>query len=136
MTEAELARLVREAKTIAVVGLSPKTVRPSNEVAAYMQDAGYRIIPVNPGHEQILGGRSYRTLAEAARDHAIDIVDVFRRSALAGGVVDEAIAIRPKLIWLQVGVVDERAKARADAAGIPMVMDRCLAVYHQQLEAR
>ena len=136
MTEAELARLVREAKTIAVVGLSPKTARPSNEVATYMQEAGYRIVPVNPGHDRILGERSYRTLADAARDQRIDIVDVFRRSALAGGVVDEALAIRPGLIWLQVGVVDEEAAARAAARGIPMVMDRCLAVYHQQLEAR
>lgn len=136
MTEAELARLVREAKTIAVVGLSPKTARPSHEVAAYMQEAGYRIVPVNPGHDRILGERSYRTLADAARDQRIDIVDVFRRSELAGGVVDEALAIRPGLIWLQVGVVDEEAAARAAAQGIPMVMDRCLAVYHQQLEAR
>ncbi|HWH03457.1 MAG TPA: CoA-binding protein [Gemmatimonadales bacterium] len=136
MTEAELARLIREAKTIAVVGLSPKTARPSNEVATYMQEAGYRIVPVNPGHDQILGERSYRTLADAARDQRIDIVDVFRRSELAGGVVDEALAIRPGLIWLQVGVVDEEAAARAAARGIPMVMDRCLAVYHQQLEAR
>ncbi|HKR56256.1 MAG TPA: CoA-binding protein [Gemmatimonadales bacterium] len=136
MTEAELARLVREAKTIAVVGLSPKTARPSNEVATYMQEAGYRIVPVNPGHDRILGERSYRTLADAARDQYIDIVDVFRRSELAGGVVDEAFAIRPGLIWLQVGVVDEEAAARAAARGIPMVMDRCLAVYHQQLEAR
>lgn len=136
MTAAELARLVREAKTIAVVGLSPKTARPSHEVAAYMQEAGYRIIPVNPGHDQILGERSYRTLADAARDQRIDIVNVFRRSELAGGVVDEALAIRPGLIWLQVGVVDEEAAARAAARGIPMVMDRCLAVYHQQLEAR
>ncbi|HEU5466662.1 MAG TPA: CoA-binding protein [Gemmatimonadales bacterium] len=136
MTEAELARLVREAKTIAVVGLSPKTARPSHEVATYMQEAGYRIVPVNPGHDRILGERSYRTLADAARDQRIDIVDVFRRSALAGGVVDEALAIRPGLIWLQVGVVDEEAAARAAAGGIPMVMDRCLAVYHQQLEAR
>jgi len=136
LTEAELARLIREAKTIAVVGLSPKTARPSNEVATYMQEAGYRIVPVNPGHDQILGERSYRTLADAARDQRIDIVDVFRRSELAGGVVDEALAIRPGLIWLQVGVVDEEAAARAAARGIPMVMDRCLAVYHQQLEAR
>ena len=136
MTEAELARLVREAKTIAVVGLSPKTARPSNEVATYMQEAGYRIVPVNPGHDRILGERSYRTLADAARGQRIDIVDVFRRSELAGGVVDEALAIRPGLVWLQVGVVDEEAAARAAARGIPMVMDRCLAVYHQQLEAR
>lgn len=136
MTAAELARLVREAKTIAVVGLSPKTARPSHEVARYMQEAGYRIVPVNPGHDQILGERSYRTLADAAREQRIDIVDVFRRSELAGGVVDEALAIRPGLIWLQVGVVDEEAAARAAAGGIPMVMDRCLAVYHQQLEAR
>ena len=136
MTEAALARLVREAKTIAVVGLSPKTARPSNEVATYMQEAGYRIVPVNPGHDQILGERSYRTLADAARDQHLDIVDVFRRSELAGGVVDEALAIRPGLIWLQVGVMDKEAAARAAARGIPMVMDRCLAVYHQQLEVR
>lgn len=136
MTAADLERLVREAKVIAVVGLSPKAVRPSNEVAAYLKEAGYRIVPVNPGHDRILGEKSYRTLQDAAREHAVDIVDVFRRSALAGGVVDEAIAIRPRLIWLQVGVVDERASARAAAAGIPMVMDQCLAVYHQQLEVR
>ena len=136
MTAADVERLVREAKVIAVVGLSPKPVRPSNEVATYLQEAGYRIVPVNPGHDRILGERSYRTLDEAAREHTIDIVDVFRRSALAGGVVDEAIAIRPRLIWLQLGVVDERARARAAAAGIPMVMDQCLAVYHQQLEVR
>ncbi|HEX4634405.1 MAG TPA: CoA-binding protein [Gemmatimonadales bacterium] len=136
MTAADLERLVREAKIIAVVGLSPKAVRPSNEVATYLKDAGYRIVPVNPGHDQVLGERSYRTLQDAAREHAIDIVDVFRRSALAGGVVDEAIAIRPRLIWLQTGVVDERARARAAAAGVPMVMDQCLAVYHQQLEVR
>ncbi|HEX4562788.1 MAG TPA: CoA-binding protein [Gemmatimonadales bacterium] len=136
MTAADLERLVREAKIIAVVGLSPKAVRPSNEVATYLKDAGYRIVPVNPGHDQILGERSYPTLQDAAREHPIDIVDVFRRSALAGGVVDEAIAIRPRLIWLQTGVVDERARARAAAAGVPMVMDQCLAVYHQQLEVR
>jgi hypothetical protein len=133
---AELEELVREAKTIAVVGLSPKMDRPSHEVATYLQEAGYRVVPVNPGHERILGERSYRTLADAAPKQAIDIVDVFRRSELVGGVVDEAIAIRPRLIWLQVGVVDERAAARAAAAGIPIVMNRCLAVYHQQLEAR
>jgi len=136
LTAADVERVVREAKVIAVVGLSPKSVRPSNEVATYLQEAGYRIVPVNPGHDRILGERSYRTLHDAAREHTIDIVDVFRRSALAGGVVDEAIAIRPRLIWLQVGVVDEGARARAAAAGIPMVMDECLAVYHQQLEVR
>jgi len=136
LTAADVERVVREAKVIAVVGLSPKSVRPSNEVATYLQEAGYRIVPVNPGHDRILGERSYRTLHDAAREHTIDIVDVFRRSDLAGGVVDEAIAIRPRLIWLQVGVVDEGARARAAAAGIPMVMDECLAVYHQQLEVR
>ena len=90
-------------------------------------------MPVNPGHDTILGERSYRTLADAAREHAIDIVDVFRRSEFAGAVVDEAIAIHPKLIWLQLGVTDDAARARAEAAGIPIVMDRCLAIDHRQL---
>ena len=134
MTPGELRVLLREARTVAVVGLSPKTQRPSNSVARYLQGAGYRIVPVNPGHAEILGERSYPSLALAARDHTIDIVDVFRRSELAGGVVDEAIAIRPRLIWLQLGVVDDAAAERARAAGVPIVMDRCLAVEHRQLE--
>ena len=136
MTPGALEALLRESRTIAVVGLSPKPHRPSNSVATYLREAGYRIIPVNPGHDRLLGERSYPTLAAAAAEHAIDIVDVFRRSELAGAVVDEAIAIRPRLIWLQMGVRDDEAAARARAAGIPIVMDRCLAVDHQLLEAR
>jgi len=133
VTNDALRALLREARTVAVVGLSPKPERPSHGVARYLQRAGYRIVPVNPGHDEILGERSYRTLSDAARDHAIDIVDVFRRSELAGAVVDEAIAIRPKLVWLQLGVADEAARARAEGAGIPIVMDRCLAIDHRQL---
>ena len=135
MTRQELGPLLREARTVAVVGLSPDPTRPSHGVARYLQRAGYRIVPVNPRHATILGERSYPTLAAAARDSAIDVVDVFRRSEYAGGVVDEAIPLQPKLIWLQQGVVDEAAAARAAAAGIPFVMDRCLAVEHQLLEA-
>ena len=132
----ELRDLLRRARTIAVVGLSPKPIRPSHSVARYLQRAGYRIVPVNPGHAEILGEKSYPSLTEAARDHTIDIVDVFRRSENAGPVVDEAIALRPgpQLIWLQQGVVDEAAQARARAAGIPFMMDHCLAVEHNHLE--
>lgn len=130
----ELRDVLRRARTIAVVGLSPKAIRPSHSVARYLQQAGYRIVPVNPGHDEILGEKSYPTLRDAARDHTIDVVDVFRRSELAGAVVDEAIPLHPELIWLQQGVVDVAAQARAAAAGIPFVMDRCLAVDHRQLE--
>lgn len=118
---------------VAVVGLSSDPSRPSHGVARYLQKAGYRIVPVNPNVTTVLGERSYPSLALAARAHAIDVVDVFRRSAVAGQVVDEAIAVRPRLIWLQQGVVDHAAAARAAAAGIPFVMDRCLAVDHQFL---
>jgi len=134
MTNDALRTLLRDIRTIAVVGLSPKPDRPSHGVARYLQKAGYHIVPINPGHETVLGEPSYETLAAAARDHAIDVVDVFRRSELAGAVVDEAIALRPRLIWLQQGVVDEAAAARAEAAGIPIVMDSCLAVQHRILE--
>jgi len=129
----ELRELLREARTIAVVGLSPRPERPSHEVARYLLHAGYHVVPVNPGHAAILGERSYPSLPAAARDHTIDIVDVFRRSAAAGAVVDDAIRLRPRLIWLQVGVVDDAARARAEAAGIPCVMDRCLATIHSRL---
>jgi predicted CoA-binding protein len=136
VTDDALRVLLRDARTIAVVGLSPKTDRPSHGVARYLQGAGYRIVPINPGHAEILGEPSYPTLAAAAREHAIDVVDVFRRSALAGGVVDEAIALRPapRLIWLQLGVVDPAAETSAAAAGIAFVMDRCLAIEHRALE--
>ena len=134
MTHEALRTLLREVRTIAVVGLSPKRDRPSHGVARYLQGAGYHIVPINPGHEEILGERSYPTLAAAAREHAIDVVDVFRRSEHAGAVVDEAIAVRPKLIWLQQGVFDAAAAARAEAAGIPIEMDSCLAVQHRLLE--
>lgn len=134
MTPDVLRAILRDARTVAVVGLSPKPERPSNSVARYLQGVGYRVVPVNPGHAEILGERSYPSLTAAARDHAIDIVDVFRRSAAAGAVVDEAIPLRPRLIMLQVGVVDAAAQRRADAAGIPFVMDRCLAVEHRALE--
>jgi len=134
MTDDALRQLLRAARTIAVVGLSPKPERPSHSVARYLKGKGYRILPINPGHENVLGEPSYPTLAAAARDHTIDVVDVFRRSELAGAVVDEAIALRPRLIWLQQGVVDAAAQARAQAAGIPFVMDQCLAVEHRALE--
>ena len=134
MTRDAIRALLRESKIVAVVGLSPDPTRPSHGVARYLQAAGYRIVPVNPTVTAVLGERSYASLAAAAREHPIDVVDVFRRSALAGGVVDEAIALRPRLIWLQQGVVDDAAAARAAAAGIPLVMDRCLAVDHQLLE--
>jgi predicted CoA-binding protein len=131
-----LRTLLRAARTIAVVGLSPDPARPSHSVARYLQGAGFRIVPVNPHHAVILGERCHPSLAAAARDHALDIVDVFRRSQFAGGVVDEALALRPRprLIWLQQGVVDPAAAERARRAGVPFVMDRCLAVDHQQLE--
>ena len=134
MTPDALRALLRDARTIAVVGCSPKPHRPSHGVARYLQQAGYRILPVNPGHAEILGERCYPTLAAAAAAQPVDIVDVFRRREHAGAVVDEAIAVRPRLIWLQLGVIDHAAAARAEGAGIPCIMNRCLMVDHQHLE--
>jgi predicted CoA-binding protein len=133
VTAEALRRILRDARTIAVVGLSPKPWRASHQVARYLQEAGYRIVPVHPGHAEVLGERSYPTLTAAAAEHALDVVDVFRRGDAAGPIVDEAIALRPRLIWLQVGVVNPAAAARAAAAGVPLVMDRCLMVDHRAL---
>lgn len=118
---------------MAVVGLSPNPGRPSHSVARYLQQAGYRIIPVNPHASEVLGERAYPTLTQAGALHAIDIVDVFRRSAYVLDLVREAIPLAPRLIWLQEGVHDEAAAALARTAGIACVMDRCLAVEHRRL---
>src|SRR5207247_9488179 len=98
VTSDALRALLRVERTVAVVGLSPKPERPSHGVARYLQRVGYALVPVNPGHDEILGERSYRTLADAARDHAIALVDVFRRSELAGAVVNEASPMPPTLV--------------------------------------
>jgi uncharacterized protein len=122
-----LSRLLREARTIAVVGLSPNPARPSHEVASYLQDAGYRIVPVRPAVESVLGERAYPDLESAARAvGAIDVVNVFRRSEFVAGLAQPLLAIRPSLVWLQMGIRDPETARHLTDAGIPVVMDRCL----------
>ena len=118
-----IKRILDECRTIAVVGLSSKSTRPSHGVAAYMQRAGYRVTPVNPNENEVLGEKSYASLAEVPG--RIDLVDVFRRSEEAGAAVDEAIAIGARAVWLQEGVIDHAAAQRAVDAGLLVVMDRC-----------
>jgi len=120
-----IERIFETCRTIAVVGLSSKP-RPSKMVAEYMQRKGYKIVPVNPREREVLGEKSYGGLKEAkAATGEIDLVNVFRRSAEAGAVVDEAIAIGARAVWLQDGVIDEAAAKRALDAGLMVVMDRC-----------
>lgn len=134
MNDDQLGDILRASRVIAIVGCSPKADRPSHGVARYLQARGYTIVPVNPGAKEILGERCYPTLTAAARDHTIDIVDVFRRSELAGVVVDEALPLKPRLVLLQLGVVDAAAADRAATAGVPFLMDHCLAIEHRRLE--
>jgi uncharacterized protein len=117
-------KILKSARTIAVVGLSANARRPSHGVARYLQRAGYRIIPVNPNVAEVLGERAYATLSELPEP--VDVVEVFRRSEFAGAIVDEAIAIGAGAVWLQDGVVDEAAAERARAAGLDVVMDDCM----------
>ncbi len=123
--------LLTTAKTIAVVGLSPKESRPSNMVARYLIEAGYTVIPVNPGQEKILGLPCYPNLA--AIPTPVDIVDIFRRSEDVPPIVDEAIAIGAKAIWMQEGVIHAEAARTAKAAGLMVVMDRCIKTMHHDL---
>ena len=118
-----IRRILEECRTIAVVGLSSDSWRPSNSVSAYMRRVGYRVIPVNPNETEVFGEKAYPDLF--AVPEKIDLVDVFRRPAEAGKAVDEAIAIGAKAVWLQEGVVDKNAAQRALDAGLLVVMDRC-----------
>jgi len=124
-SDAEIRRILTETKTIALVGASPKPERDSHEVMAFLQTRGYRVIPVNPvcAGETILGERVRAKLAEI--DESIDLVDVFRNSEAAAAVTDEAIAAKARVVWMQLGVINEAAAARARAAGLAVVMDRC-----------
>ncbi|HJU05024.1 MAG TPA: CoA-binding protein [Nitrospiraceae bacterium] len=129
MTDA-IKRIFTECRTIAVVGLSSNPSRPSYHVAAYMKQHGYRVIPVNPNEDIVLGERAYSSLNEVKE--RIDLVDVFRRSDQAGAVVDEAIKIGAQAVWLQEGVVDVAAADRARRAGLLVVMDRCWLKEHRR----
>ena len=120
----ETRQLLQAIKTIAVVGFSNRPHRPSHGVASAMQQAGYRIVPVRPGISEGLGERAYAHLADLPE--VPDLVDVFRAPQHVAGIVDECIALGVKAIWLQEGVVDEVAAERAQAAGISVVMDRCI----------
>ena len=122
--------LLRTGRVIAVVGLSSKRARPSYGVAEYMQQQGYRIIPVNPNESQVLGEKSYPRL-EDVPEH-VDIVDIFRRSEMVAPVVESAIRIGASAVWMQEGVVDQVAGRKAKAAGLAVVIDRCILKEHQR----
>jgi predicted CoA-binding protein len=129
--DADMIEMLRNARTIAVVGLSSKRLRPSHGVAAYLQQHGYRIIPVNPTETEVLGEKAYATLAEVTEK--IDIVDVFRRPEAVPDVVDEAIKLGVPYLWLQEDVVHDAAAEKARGAGIKVVMDRCILKEHRRL---
>ncbi len=129
----ELRRILSECRTVAVVGLSPQWHRPSHFVGKYLIEHGYRVVPINPACQEILGQVSYPDLASAAKAQRIDMVDCFRKSAEIGPLAEQAIAIRAKCLWMQLGVVNETAAAKASAAGLDVVMDRCVKIEHARL---
>ena len=118
-------------RRIAVVGCSPDPHRDSHRIARLLLEKGHTVVPVNPGATMILGQQCYSTLR--AVPHAVEMVDIFRRADQAGAVVDEAIALHARIIWMQLGVIDEAAAARAQAAGLTVVMDRCPAIEYREL---
>lgn len=126
-----LRRILRETKVIAVVGLSADWFRPSYFAAKYMQEHGYRVIPVNPKYPEILGQKCYPSLRDIHQP--VDMVDVFRKTADVMPIADDAIAIGAKVLWQQLGVRNEEAAAKARAAGLETVMDRCVKIEHARL---
>ena len=132
-TDAELRDVLGRARTIAVVGLSDKPERDSNEVARYLKSQGYRIVPVNPMLSEVLGEKSYPSLSAIPREVGVDIVDVFRRSDQVPPVVEEAIARGVKVVWMQLGVEHAGAAAKARDAGATVYENLCIMVQHRRL---
>jgi len=125
-----VAQILRSAKTIAVVGLSSNPMRASNDVAAYLKSVGYRIIPVNPNEREVLGEKAYARLEEVPEP--VDIVDVFRKSADVPPAVDGAIAIKAKVVWMQLGIENAEAAEKARKAGLLVVENACMLVEHKR----
>ncbi len=132
-SDAHLRRVLRESRTIAMVGASPKWNRPSHFAMKYLQQKGFRVIPVNPANagDTILGERAYAGLGEIP--DPVDLVDIFRNAEAAGPITDEAIAIGAKVVWMQLGVRNDAAAARAEAAGLRVVMNRCPKIEYGRL---
>ena len=133
MTQAAVRQSLTDCKTIAVVGLSPKPHRDSFRVTKYMQDQGFRIVPINPNAKEVLGEKAYASLTEAAQHAHIDMVNCFRNSEDIPPIAAEAIAIGAKSLWLQIGVVNDAAAQLATDAGLVVVQNLCLMVEHRQL---
>jgi predicted CoA-binding protein len=130
---ADIRAILRDCRTVAVVGLSPRAERDSHRVARYMQQQGWRIVPVNPmAQSEILGESVYPSLTDAAHHVRIDLVNCFRRSEEIAPLVEEALSIGASAIWMQLGVEDEAAARRARAAGLRVVQNRCLKIDHAQ----
>jgi len=126
-----LRRILHESKNIAVVGLSAKWHRPSYFAAKYLQDHGYRIIPVNPNYEEVLGERCYPNLTDI--EEPVDVVDVFQRAEVVMPVAEQAVAIGAKVLWLQLGVINDEAAAYARSNGLEVVEDRCMKIEYARL---
>jgi predicted CoA-binding protein len=127
----EIIEILKDTKKIAIVILSPKEKRDSNKVARYLLNHGYEIIPVNPGQREILGRRCYRNLAEIP--FQVDMVNVFMNPSRVSGVVDQAIEMGVKILWMQLGIVHKESAEKAKKAGIMVVMDRCIKREHEKL---
>lgn len=133
-TDEELRRILTMSRTLAVVGLSDRPERDSNEVARYLRSQGYRIVPVNPALEKVLGERSYRSLTEIPSDLRVDLAVIFRRSEAVPPIVDEAIARRIPAVWMQLGVEHHEAAERARAHGLAVVENACTMATHRRLK--
>lgn len=133
MKDEELKDVLKNCKTVAVVGISLKEDRPSYRVAAYLQSKAYRIIPVRPDGDTILGEKVYPQLMEIPKEIEIDVVDIFRKSEEVPPIVEEAIRRGTKIVWMQEGVIHQEAAEKARNAGLKVVMDRCMKKEHQRL---
>ena len=129
--EKEIASILKKSKTIAVIGASPKPWRDSGSIGQYLIHKGYEVFPVNPKYEEVLGKKCYPHLKSIPKK--IDIVDIFRNPDEVEEIIDEAIAVKAKTVWMQLGVVNEKAAAKAEKAGLQVVMDHCIAVDHSRL---
>ncbi len=126
----EIARILRESRVIAVIGASLKPERPSHWISIYLKEHGYKVIPVNPGHTEILGDKCYKSLSEIPEP--VDIVDLFREPSAVPAIVEEAIAKKAKVIWMQQGIVHNAAANRARSAGLQVVMNKCIYQEHRR----